>query len=283
MLFALGLPSRSAATGGGGRGLGPGSLCHKALCCSFGGLSKVYRACGFRVGWLAMSGNRSGAESYNNALNLLSGLRCATPRQVKQGRPQTGCGRRAADRLPTQSPRLAGVQFLRLRSTCNCHTRLCRICEKHRFSRHPTQNEPPKGAQAPLGSAPGLRKAPVPLAGCAPTCRASTPSSPPWRTAPSTPSWPPAAGCTRPGQPLARFLEFWGPSSPSLGLSLGAVGWARQIIINKVAQSKYLSLIAPQGVPHHSWPQRQPWCGWVGRGGCLCRSRHVGHHLPVGW
>eukprot|EP00667_Euglena_gracilis_P008261 EG_transcript_8362 len=52
-----------------------GSLCHKALCCSFGGLSKVYRACGFRVGWLAMSGNRSGAESYNNALNLLSGLR----------------------------------------------------------------------------------------------------------------------------------------------------------------------------------------------------------------
>jgi len=54
------------------------SIVHKTLCCSFMGLSKVYRACGFRVGWMAMSGNRYGAESYNNALNLLSGLRlCA--------------------------------------------------------------------------------------------------------------------------------------------------------------------------------------------------------------
>jgi alanine-synthesizing transaminase len=54
------------------------SLCHNTLCCSFGGLSKVYRACGFRVGWLVMSGNRSRAVSYENALNLLSGLRlCA--------------------------------------------------------------------------------------------------------------------------------------------------------------------------------------------------------------
>jgi alanine-synthesizing transaminase len=54
------------------------SLISKTLCCSFGGLSKVYRACGFRVGWMVTSGDRTHAQGYLNALNMLSGLRlCA--------------------------------------------------------------------------------------------------------------------------------------------------------------------------------------------------------------
>ncbi|MBN1239062.1 MAG: aminotransferase class I/II-fold pyridoxal phosphate-dependent enzyme, partial [Gammaproteobacteria bacterium] len=32
------------------------TLCRETLCATFGGLSKVYRACGYRVGWVAFSG-----------------------------------------------------------------------------------------------------------------------------------------------------------------------------------------------------------------------------------
>lgn len=39
---------------------------------------QVYRACGFRVGWMVCSGDRTHAHGYLNALNMLSGLRlCA--------------------------------------------------------------------------------------------------------------------------------------------------------------------------------------------------------------
>jgi alanine-synthesizing transaminase len=39
------------------------------------GLSKIYRACGYRVGWAAFSGNLRGAGDYLAALELLSSLR----------------------------------------------------------------------------------------------------------------------------------------------------------------------------------------------------------------
>mmetsp|Transcript_24603 Transcript_24603/g.40511 ORF Transcript_24603/g.40511 Transcript_24603/m.40511 type:complete len:495 (-) Transcript_24603:497-1981(-) len=45
------------------------------LCCTFGGLSKIYRACGFRVGWMSFSGTTSLSLEYFNALDLLAGLR----------------------------------------------------------------------------------------------------------------------------------------------------------------------------------------------------------------
>ncbi len=48
------------------------------LCCTMSGLSKIYRACGYRVGWAAFSGNLRGAADYLAALELLSSLRlCA--------------------------------------------------------------------------------------------------------------------------------------------------------------------------------------------------------------
>jgi alanine-synthesizing transaminase len=46
-----------------------------ALCLTFGGLSKVYRACGLRVGWLVFSGEREHARDYINAVELLASLR----------------------------------------------------------------------------------------------------------------------------------------------------------------------------------------------------------------
>jgi len=53
-------------------------LVTKTLCGTFSGLSKVYRACGFRVGWLSFSGATAGAQDYLVALDLLCALRlCA--------------------------------------------------------------------------------------------------------------------------------------------------------------------------------------------------------------
>ena len=51
------------------------TLCRNTLCATFSGLSKVYRACGYRVGWVSFSGAAERAESYLNALDLLAALR----------------------------------------------------------------------------------------------------------------------------------------------------------------------------------------------------------------
>ncbi len=51
------------------------TLVRKTLCGTFGGLSKVYRACGWRVGWLSFSGPKDHARDYLQALDLLSALR----------------------------------------------------------------------------------------------------------------------------------------------------------------------------------------------------------------
>ena len=55
------------------------SLCGDDVpCVSFGGLSKVHRACGWRVGWAVVSGDAHRLKDYTRALNLLSALRlCA--------------------------------------------------------------------------------------------------------------------------------------------------------------------------------------------------------------
>ncbi len=50
-------------------------LVHNTLCATFGGLSKVYRACGYRVGWVSFSGEREHAQGYLDALELLASLR----------------------------------------------------------------------------------------------------------------------------------------------------------------------------------------------------------------
>src|SRR5277367_3812851 len=51
------------------------TLVHGTLCCTMSGLSKVYRACGYRVGWAAFSGDLENAGEYLNGLELLSSLR----------------------------------------------------------------------------------------------------------------------------------------------------------------------------------------------------------------
>ncbi len=51
------------------------TLVQHTLCCTMSGLSKVYRACGYRVGWASFSGDLENSREYLSALELLSSLR----------------------------------------------------------------------------------------------------------------------------------------------------------------------------------------------------------------
>jgi alanine-synthesizing transaminase len=51
------------------------TLVHDTLCATLSGLSKVYRACGYRVGWAVFSGRTHDAAEYLHALELLASLR----------------------------------------------------------------------------------------------------------------------------------------------------------------------------------------------------------------
>ncbi len=51
------------------------TLVHSTLCCTLSGLSKVYRACGYRVGWAVFSGDLENSREYLSGLELLSSLR----------------------------------------------------------------------------------------------------------------------------------------------------------------------------------------------------------------
>jgi alanine-synthesizing transaminase len=54
------------------------SLADDVLCISFGGLSKNYRACGYRAGWMVVSGERKHARDYIEGLTILASMRlCA--------------------------------------------------------------------------------------------------------------------------------------------------------------------------------------------------------------
>jgi alanine-synthesizing transaminase len=51
------------------------TIVQDTLCATLSGLSKIYRACGYRVGWAVFSGKMRGAGEYLSALELLSSLR----------------------------------------------------------------------------------------------------------------------------------------------------------------------------------------------------------------
>jgi len=51
------------------------TLATDVVCLTFSGLSKIYRACGYRVGWCVFSGDLDRATEYIHGLELLSALR----------------------------------------------------------------------------------------------------------------------------------------------------------------------------------------------------------------
>jgi alanine-synthesizing transaminase len=67
------------------------TLVRETLCATLSGLSKVYRACGYRVGWAVFSGRLHGAADYFSALELLSSLRLCS-NAVGQWAVQTALG-----------------------------------------------------------------------------------------------------------------------------------------------------------------------------------------------
>ena len=55
-----------------------GSLSEDVLTLTFNSLSKSYRSCGYRAGWLVVSGDKKPAKDYIDGLNMLSNMRlCA--------------------------------------------------------------------------------------------------------------------------------------------------------------------------------------------------------------
>jgi alanine-synthesizing transaminase len=60
------------------------SLADDVLFVTFNGLSKNYRSCGYRAGWMVVSGRKRGAEDYIEGLNMLASMRlCSnTPGQL---------------------------------------------------------------------------------------------------------------------------------------------------------------------------------------------------------
>jgi alanine-synthesizing transaminase len=59
----------------GARHVPVAKLCENTLCGTFGGLSKVYRSCGLRTGWIFFSGQKRHAQRYLENLELLASLR----------------------------------------------------------------------------------------------------------------------------------------------------------------------------------------------------------------
>ncbi len=51
------------------------TLAPDSVCLTFSGLSKIYRACGYRVGWAVFSGNLEAARDYIHGMELLAALR----------------------------------------------------------------------------------------------------------------------------------------------------------------------------------------------------------------
>jgi alanine-synthesizing transaminase len=67
------------------------TLVKHTLCGTFSGLSKVYRSCGFRVGWLSFSGEKDHAGDYLLGLDTLMSLRLCS-NVVGQWAVQTALG-----------------------------------------------------------------------------------------------------------------------------------------------------------------------------------------------
>jgi len=67
------------------------TLVRDTVCATLSGLSKVYRACGYRVGWAVFSGRTRAAADYLRSLELLSSLRLCS-NVIGQWAVQTALG-----------------------------------------------------------------------------------------------------------------------------------------------------------------------------------------------
>jgi alanine-synthesizing transaminase len=82
------------------------TLATDTVCLTFSGLSKIYRACGYRVGWCVFSGDLDRAADYIHGMELLSALRLCS-NVPGQWAVQTALGGfQSIDQLVAQGGRL---------------------------------------------------------------------------------------------------------------------------------------------------------------------------------
>jgi alanine-synthesizing transaminase len=75
-------------------------------CLSFCGLSKSYLACGYRVGWMSLSGDVAASKAYRDAMQLLAALRVCPNAPVQWAIPAALHGPRTMDQLTAPGGRL---------------------------------------------------------------------------------------------------------------------------------------------------------------------------------
>jgi alanine-synthesizing transaminase len=75
-------------------------------CLSFCGLSKAYLACGYRAGWMSLSGDVAASKAYRDALQLLAALRVCPNAPVQWAIPAALRGPRTIDQLTAPGGRL---------------------------------------------------------------------------------------------------------------------------------------------------------------------------------
>jgi alanine-synthesizing transaminase len=71
----------------------PAAFNEKTLVAAFGGISKVYRACGFRCGWMTLTGDKTAASDYIEGINILTSMRLCS-NVLAQNTVQTALGGR---------------------------------------------------------------------------------------------------------------------------------------------------------------------------------------------
>src|SRR5262245_53374158 len=82
------------------------TLVQGTLCATMSGLSKVYRACGYRVGWASFSGRTAASADYFQALELLSSLRLCSNVPAQWAVQTALGGRQSIHELVTPGGRL---------------------------------------------------------------------------------------------------------------------------------------------------------------------------------
>ncbi|SFM95951.1 alanine-synthesizing transaminase [Formivibrio citricus] len=83
------------------------SLADDVLFLTFNGLSKNYRACGYRAGWMIVSGNKRSAQDYIEGLNILSSMRLCSNVPAQYGIQTALGGYQSIDDLVKPGGRLA--------------------------------------------------------------------------------------------------------------------------------------------------------------------------------
>jgi len=85
-------------------------------CLSFCGLSKTYLACGYRVGWMSLSGDVAASRNYRDAMQLLAALRLCPNAPVQWAIPAALHGPRTIDQLTAPGGRLHEARRIVLES-----------------------------------------------------------------------------------------------------------------------------------------------------------------------